>query len=212
MASKIYARFCIVSGEKSLIPFGVPGAFRIINLCRRNYKINAPLPDKLSIYPKEICRKSKENFTFAPQFIKGSIMSGFSTKKTRLRVRSKTRNAKLKHLQFQPVIKKVDVEEIKKEFASKPAKKETKKEEPKAEVKETKVEAKTSPEVKVSPEKEEAPKAKKTADVKIEEKAAPKKEAKPKAEAKKSAKSKAEAKKEEKPKAEKKETKPESKE
>jgi hypothetical protein len=89
---------------------------------------------------------------------KKKTMGGLSTKATRLKVRTITRNSKLKQITFQPVIRKIDVQAIKEEFAAKsseskakPTKKEVeaienveKKEVKKAKVAEPKAEAKES--------------------------------------------------------------------
>ena len=82
-------------------------------------------------------------------------------------VRSQQKNIKIKRLSFVPVIKKVDAEELKAEFASaKPAKKETK---PKAEKKEVVAEVPVE-EVKAEAKPKAAPKAKKKAEDKPAEK------------------------------------------
>ena len=90
---------------------------------------------------------------------------------------SKRRVNTFKRLTSKPVIKNVDIEQIKEEFAKKPAKAATKKEEApvkEAPVAEPKAEKKEEPKAEAAPEKEEkAPVKKEKAEAKEEPKVVP---------------------------------------
>jgi len=65
----------------------------------------------------------KNNCKFAPHFSKKIEMGGLTRKGLNLKIRTVTKQKIRKHLSFQPVIKKVDVEAVKEEWGKKASKK-----------------------------------------------------------------------------------------